>query len=456
MKTFYFQPCLIYLTVALSVTGTEAAENYFTTDATRDAFSQPIPNLTESQRLQFFQGRRLFQQVWLISPSSSEESAAIDGLGAVYNRLSCSACHPKNGRGQPPETPDSEMRSMLVRLSIPGQNPHGGPNPHPVYGDQLNEHGIPKVPGEGRARIQYQEVTEILADGEVVKLRQPTIEFVELNFGEIDKNTLTSPRVAPPIFGLGLLEAIDQATLLSLADPEDKNHDGISGRVNRVWDVQTQATVLGRFGWKANQPNVAQQIAGAFIGDLGITSHLFPTENCTEAQSACRHAVSGGQPELSAQQLENITFYHFALAVPSRRNADDPQVKVGEQLFSQLKCDACHTPTLTTGEFPQLPALAHQPIHPYTDLLLHDMGTQLADGRPDYEATGQEWRTPPLWGMGLIEKINGHSTLLHDGRARNVLEAILWHDGEAKTSKEAVKKLSKTDRAALLQFLNSL
>jgi CxxC motif-containing protein (DUF1111 family) len=312
------------------------------------------------------------------------------------------------------------------------------------------------VPGEGRARIQYQEVTETLADGEVVKLRQPTIEFVELNFGEIDKNTLTSPRVAPPIFGLGLLEAIDQATLLSLADPEDKNHDGISGRVNRVWDVQTQATVLGRFSWKANQPNVAQQIAGAFIGDLGITSHLFPTENCTEAQSACRHAVSGGQPELSAQQLESITFYHFALAVPSRRNADDPQVKAGEQLFSQLKCDACHTPTLTTGEFPQLPALAHQPIHPYTDLLLHDMGTQLADGRPDYEATGQEWRTPPLWGMGLIEKINGHSTLLHDGRARNVLEAILWHDGEAKISKEAVKKLSKTDRAALIEFLNSL
>ncbi len=220
--------------------------------------------------------------------------------------------------------------------------------------------------------------------------------------------------------------------------------------------MQTQATVLGRFSWKANQPNVAQQIAGAFIGDLGITSHLFPTENCTEAQSACRHAVSGGQPELSAQQLESITFYHFALAVPSRRNADDPQVKAGEQLFSQLKCDACHTPTLTTGEFPQLPALAHQPIHPYTDLLLHDMGTQLADGRPDYEATGQEWRTPPLWGMGLIEKINGHSTLLHDGRARNVLEAILWHDGEAKISKEAVKKLSKTDRAALIEFLNSL
>jgi CxxC motif-containing protein (DUF1111 family) len=456
MKTISFKTISTGLLLAVAVNTPNAAENYLTINTTREAFSQPMSALTAPQMLQFFQGRRLFQQVWLVNAGTDAESAAIDGLGPVYNRLSCSACHPKNGRGQPPETPDSEMRSMLVRLSIPGQSPHGGPNPHPVYGEQLNEHGIPNVPGEGRARIVYQEVIETLADGEAVKLRQPTVEFVALNFGDMGKDILTSLRVAPAIFGLGLLEAIEPATLLSLADPDDKNGDGISGRANQVWDVRTQQTVLGRFGWKANQPNVAQQIAGAFIGDLGITSALFPTENCTDAQPACRQAISGGSPELSVQQLEDIEFYHFALAVPSRRAADDPHVKAGEQLFSQLGCAQCHTPTLTTGEFPQLPALSHQIIHPYTDLLLHDMGAQLADGRPDYAATGQEWRTPPLWGLGLIQKVNGHSMLLHDGRARNLLEAILWHDGEARTSKEAVKKLTASEREALFQFLNSL
>lgn len=453
MKRIYFSSGFALLLIFSPLCATE---NYETTVNNREAFSQPLTALSETQLQQFFRGRRLFQQVWLLSPPIDEENAQIDGLGPVYNRLSCAACHPKNGRGQPPQPPDQEMRSMLVRLSVPGKTPHGAPNPHPAYGDQLNEQGIPNVLGEGRAQVNYQEISETLADGEVVKLQRPTLEFSELNFGELGKETMTSARVAPAIFGLGLLAAIPDSTLLSLADPEDRNQDGISGRMNHVWDVATQRTVIGRFGWKANQSTLAQQIAGAFIGDLGITSELFPTENCTEVQQACRQGISGGQPELSAQQLQDITFYHLALAVPTRRDQNNPQVQAGEQLFNQLGCPSCHQTSLTTGEFPALPTVAHQTIHPYTDLLLHDMGEQLADGRPDFEATGTEWRTTPLWGLGLIATVNGHTQLLHDGRARSILEAILWHGGEAETTKAAVKKLSKPQREALLQFLNSL
>lgn len=421
-----------------------------------EAFLQPVSGLTTEQMQHFYQGRRLFRQVWIASPAINEEDTEIDGLGPVYNRLSCLACHLKNGRGQPPTTPQEEMRSMLVRLSVPGQTIQGGPKPHPAYGDQLNEHGISQVPGEGRAYITYQEITETLGDGEIVKLRQPQLRFTDLHFGELGKATLTSPRVAPPVFGLGLLAAISDITIQTLADPKDKNQDGISGRVNKVWDTNKQQTVLGRFGWKANQPTLAQQIAGAFVGDLGITSTLFPVENCTEVQTACIQAISDDSPELSSQQLEDIVFYHLALAVPERRLVNDPQVKTGEQIFTQIGCALCHQPTLTTGDFPQLSALANQTIHPYTDLLLHDMGKQLADGRPDYEANGQEWRTPPLWGIGLIETVNGHTTLLHDGRARHLLEAILWHGGEAQHSKDAVLQLSQSERIALIQFLQSL
>lgn len=454
MKKFYLLSSFIALW--MTVFPLNATENYETTVNNREAFSQPVAALSETQLQQFFRGRRLFQQVWVLSPPIDEENAQIDGLGPVYNRLSCAACHPKNGRGQPPQPPDQEMRSMLVRLSVPGKTLHGAPNPHPAYGDQLNEQGIPNVPGEGRAQVDYEEISETLADGEVVKLQRPRLKFSDLNFGELGDETMTSARVAPAIFGLGLLEAIPETTLLSLADPEDRNQDGISGRVNHVWDVATQRTTVGRFGWKANQSTVAQQIAGAFSGDLGITSILFPTENCTEVQQACHQAVSGGHPELSAQQLEDIRFYHFALAVPTRRDQNNPQVQVGEQLFNQLGCSSCHQATLTTGEFPTLPTLAQQTIHPYSDLLLHDMGEGLADGRPDFEATGTKWRTTPLWGLGLIATVNGHTQLLHDGRARHILEAILWHGGEAQAAKDAVKQLSKSQREALLQFLNSL
>ena len=422
-----------------------------TDDATREAYTQPIPALPEADRVQFFKGRNLIRQVWVIPPSENREIA---GLGPLYNRISCIACHAGNGRGFAPASAQEPMRSMLVRLSVPGTDEHGGPNPHPAYGGQLNENGVPGVPGEGRAEVRYIKHTVKLSGGEQVVLRTPVISYVDLAYGDFPPDMLTSPRIAPPIYGLGLLQAVPEADIAALADAPKPN--GIKGRVNRVWDEAQQKSVLGRFGWKANQPNLRQQIAGAYVGDMGITSPLFPQENCTAAQDACLHSPSAGNPELNKAQLDASEFYHYALAAPRQRNAEDKQVRRGAVLFKQAQCSACHAPQLQTGEFPPLPALSHQTIHPYTDLLLHDMGEALADHRPDYQATGREWRTPPLWGIGLAQKVEPRAGYLHDGRARTLLEAVLWHDGEGKTAARSVKNMTVSDRLSLIKFVESL
>jgi CxxC motif-containing protein (DUF1111 family) len=422
-----------------------------TADSSREAYTQPITTLADADRPQFFKGRSLVHQVWVIPPSENREIA---GLGPLYNRISCIACHAGNGRGFAPSSPQEPMRSMLVRLSIAGTDEHGGPKPHPAYGGQLNENGVPGVAGEGRAEVHFSEYAVKLKGGEQVMLRSPNITFVDLAYGDFPHDMLTSPRIAPPIFGLGLLQAVPEADILALVDAPKPN--GIKGKVNRVWDEAQQKTVLGRFGWKANQPNLRQQIAGAFVGDMGITSPLFPHENCTDEQSACQHSPSAGNPELSSAQVEATELYHFALAAPRQRNAEDKQVQRGAALFKQAQCSACHVPQLKTGEFASYPALSHQTIHPYTDLLLHDMGEALADHRPDYLATGREWRTPPLWGIGLAQKVEPRAGFLHDGRARTLLEAVLWHDGEARGAANMVKNMTKSDRQALIKFLESL
>ena len=419
---------------------------------TRQAFGQPLPHLTSDQETQFFVGNSFFNRNWVSAPSST---TARDGLGPLFNARSCSACHLHDGRGRPPE-PGEDMLSMLVRLSIPGQDVEQGVVPEPNYGDQLNGHAVHDVPPEGRVVVTYEEIPGAFEDGEPYSLRNPTYTFTDLNYGPMHPETLKSPRVAPAMVGLGLLEAVSEQTLMGLADPDDANGDGISGRANRVRDRLRQQTVLGRFGWKANQPTVAQQVAGAFLGDIGITSALFPHENCPPTALACQRALNGGSPELSGKLLGHVVFYSRTLAVPARRDWRQPEVRRGEQLFEQAQCGACHTPTLRTGRVPGLPDLSQQLIHPYTDLLLHDMGAALADGRPDFEATGSEWRTPPLWGIGLVETVNRHTYFLHDGRARNLAEAILWHGGEAEASKEHFRHLPRVDREALLQFLRSL
>ncbi len=423
----------------------------YTSDTSRDAYTQAIPTLSEAERSLFLQGRGLVRQIWVIPPSENREIA---GLGPLYNRFSCIACHAGNGRGFAPADSHEPMRTMLVRLSVHGNNPHGGPLPHSAYGDQLNENGVPGVAGEGRAQIRYTTRRVKLRGGEIIHLREPALHFTDLAYGRFPDNMLTSPRIAPPIFGLGLLEAVPEATLLALA--ESSKPSGIQGRVNRVWDVAQQKTVLGRFGWKANMPNLRQQIAGAFVGDMGITSPLFPQESCMIAQPDCQRSPSAGKPELSAAQLDATEFYHLALSVPQPRDTESPQVQRGAKLFVQAQCSACHVAELKTGESAKLPALSNQTIHPYTDLLLHDMGEALADHRPDFLANGREWRTPPLWGIGLAQKIEPRAGFLHDGRARTLLEAVLWHGGESAVSAQRVVQMKIDERQALLRFLESL
>jgi len=267
---------------------------------------------------------------------------------------------------------------------------------------------------------------------------------------------MVSARVAPAVIGMGLLEAIPEETLRALADPDDRDGDGISGRLNTVWDAIAKKPAVGRFGWKASVPGLRQQIAMAALGDIGLTTSLYPEQNCPVAQADCRKAENGGEPEIEDDFLDRLELYSQTLAVPLRRDVEDPQVMRGEALFAQTGCAACHVMTLKTGAHASRQELSHQTIHPFTDLLLHDMGEGLADGRPDFLASGSEWRTPPLWGLGLVRVTNKHEYLLHDGRARGFAEAILWHGGEAAAAKERFRTLPQDERAALLAFLRSL
>lgn len=429
-------------------------------DKSSNAFSLPASNLSILRRDNFFIGNAFFRQPWVIAPSST---SARDGLGPLFNTNSCQGCHVKDGKGHPPLTREDSFLSSLVRVSIPAVTPEQqalltttGVVPEPNYGDQIQPNSIPGLKAEATPRFEYEEISGQFKDGETYTLLKPRLKLTELNYGALHPQAQLSVRVAPVMIGMGLLEAIPEADLLALADPEDKNADGISGRVNQVWDVSAQKTVLGRFGWKANQPTVAQQSAGAFHGDLGISSPLFASSPCTASQTDCLKAPDGGQPEINQELMDMVSFYASLLAVPARRDVNDPEVLKGERLFKQANCSACHLPELKTGIKPAFPELENQTIQPFTDLLLHDLGEGLADQRPDFLATGHEWRTAPLWGIGLIETVNGHTRFLHDGRARNLMEAILWHSGEAEPARQQVLNLSKEDRTALLRFLNSL
>lgn len=419
----------------------------------QSAFATPVSGMTPAQRHDFVIGDHLFNTNWVIAPGSVPNR---DGLGPLFNRVSCSGCHMRDGRGRPPDDTTQRLESMLIRISIPGQAPDGGPNPHPVYGGQIQEYAIPGVPAEARTHVIWHELAGMYADGRLYYLRQPTYRFDNHGYGVWGRELMISARVAPAIFGSGLLEAIPASDIMAQADPDDRNHDGVSGRVNMVRDVQTGHIVPGRFGWKAGQPDLLQQDAAAFLGDIGLTSPIFGQPECSSAQIDCLKAAGfGDHPEISHHDLERITDYIRMLAVPMRRHMDDPVTMKGAGLFMTSGCGSCHLPHQKTGPH-QIPQLAHQDIWPYTDLLLHDMGPGLADHRPEFLANGHEWRTPPLWGIGLQPVVNGHGFYLHDGRARNLEEAILWHDGEARSAREAFSNLSVDDRTALIAFLTSL
>lgn len=424
-----------------------------------NAFSQPSANLAPSRRLDFSVGNSFFRNPWVTAPATT---TARDGLGPLFNTNACQNCHLKDGRGHPPGPDAVSAASMLVRLSIPAGPEHAdllihqGVVAEPTYGAQLQDMANPGVVPEGKVRVTYSSVPLRFADGTLVELRKPQLQITQLGYGELHPETRLSARIAPPMIGLGLLEAIAEQDILAAADPDDADGDGISGRANQVWDRAQQRTALGRFGWKAGQPNLNQQNADAFANDMGLTTTLITHDNCTQAQPDCLAAVNGGAPEVSDNILASVLFYSRNLGVPARRNVDAPEVLKGKSLFHQAGCQKCHTPSFTTSADASEPELASQLIRPYTDLLLHDMGEGLADDREEFLASGREWRTPPLWGIGLTQAVNGHTQFLHDGRARDLLEAILWHGGEAETAKQQVLKFDADERAALLAFLNSL
>ncbi|MFJ2390139.1 di-heme oxidoreductase family protein [Pseudomonas koreensis] len=429
----------------------------------QNAFSLPSANLPPSRRVDFSVGNSFFRSPWVIAPSTT---TARDGLGPLFNTNACQNCHIKDGRGHPPAPEAANAVSMLVRLSIPDSPAYAnvieqlGVVPEPVYGGQFQDMAVPGVTPEGKVRVEYTPVSIRFKDGTEVELRKPALQFTQLGYGPMHPDTRFSARVAPPMIGLGLLEAIPEDAILANAAAQAKENNGINGRANRVWDDAQQKTVMGRFGWKAGQPNLNQQNVHAFSGDMGLTTSLRPFDDCTDAQTACKQAPNGngpdGEPEVSDNILRLVLFYTRNLAVPARRGVNDEQVLAGKNLFFQAGCQSCHTPKYTTAANAAEPELANQVIRPYSDLLLHDMGDGLADNRTEFQASGRDWRTPPLWGIGLTQAVSGHTQFLHDGRARNLLEAVLWHGGEAQKAQQQVLSFNAEQRAALLAFLNSL
>lgn len=421
-------------------------------DETANAFAAPLPGLTDDERTQFFVGNSYFNQAWLGAPSSV---ASRDGLGPLFNARSCSACHFRDGRGRPPDEGEP-LRSLLVRISIPARGADGAPQPDPVYGDQLQTESVAGSPREVEARVRYREAQGRYADGEPYSLRTPELSLGATGYGPLAEGLQTSLRVAPAMIGLGLLEAVSAQAVLSRVDEHDRDHDGISGRAQYVSTATRGAVALGRFGWKAEQPSVRDQTAAAFLGDMGLTSRALEHENHTARQAGAVSAASGGAPEVDEAILHSVVLYARTLAVPSQRGRERAAVRRGEQLFEGARCVRCHVSTLHTQGNAVPRELADRVIHPYTDLLLHDLGEGLSDGRPSFQAAGAEWRTAPLWGLGLVSRVNGHTFYLHDGRARSLPEAVLWHGGEAAAARDEFVRMSAPQRADLVSFLESL
>jgi CxxC motif-containing protein (DUF1111 family) len=403
-------------------------------DRTDFAFTHPATNLDDDGRATFQAGRGPFDFHW-----------EVPALGPLFNNDACLGCHGFNGRGLsqigPDDPPSLPVSQALIRVSLATGTPAapGGPIPVPVLGLQLQDHTTSGVP-EVVVTLAWIEHQEMYGDGETVMLRAPSLDIRVPTGGYLPSGVMTSYRQAPQIIGLGLLEAIDEADLRAQADPDDADGDGISGRVNDVWDPTLQATVMGRFGWKANTSTLRVQVAAAFVNDIGLTNKIFPEPD--------------GRRDVNDDQLDQATFFTSTIAVPAAAPRSG-KAWVGRGLFDDFGCSSCHVATYTTGDH-AIAAVTHQTIHPYTDLLVHDMGDLLTDARPDFAASGREWRTTPLWGLGLAQIVQPAVTFMHDGRARTFAEAILWHGGEAETAREAFRTASKADRDALIAFLTTL
>lgn len=439
------------------------------------SFEKPVKNLPDQLKTDFYAGKALAEQPWIKAPTTT---IARDGLGPIYNARTCMTCHVNGGKGVVPEA-GKELATAFVRISVPGENKYLGVQPEPVYGDQLQTQSVSlahqlrhtgktgfsehDVKPEAYVYVEWQESTYTYPDGTTVKLRKPQLDMQNLGYGPLHANTMYSLRNAPAIHGMGLLELIPEADIRALADEQDQNNDGISGKINTVWDNTTGQASLGRFGHKANRPNMDVVVAAAFAGDIGISNPLFPQQPCTSKQTLCVGQPTGNDAhgtELPQHLMDLVVLFSRNLAVPKRDEKkialNAKKIENGRSHFYNAGCASCHTPSYTTGPSNTSPHLANQKIWPYSDLLLHNMGEGLADGRPDYLAAGDEWRTAPLWGLGYLKAVNGNSNLLHDGRARSVEEAILWHGGEALAAKNRFSALSATQRNELIIFVESL
>ena len=434
----------------------------------RNAFSHSSSTLRFEDELTFKLGNALFRKFWASSPASTHAS---DGLGPFYNARSCQSCHLKDGRGHPPAEGETDFTSLLLRLARLAETDDEKKDlaslkklalPDPIYGNQVQDFAIQGLKAEAKPTVTYEETKVILSGGEVVFLRKPTFKLTELAHGPLHEKTTLSPRIAPPMIGLGLIEAIHSHDIMNRADERDANKDGISGKIPVALD-ENGKPVLSRFGWKATKASLHTQNAAAFHGDIGLSSslHKNPHGDCTTVQQKCLSRATGVQKHLSPYEVSNesmelVNFYTAHLAVPARRNVDDKAVLQGKKAFYDLGCIACHQPKYVTSRNAARKEHRFQLIWPYSDFLLHDMGKELADNQPVGVASGQEWRTPPLWGIGLTKTVNGHTFFLHDGRARSLTEAILWHGGEGAAARNRFAESSKETRMKLIKFLESL
>ncbi|WP_404531228.1 di-heme oxidoredictase family protein [Massilia sp. TN1-12] len=457
---------------ASTLSGGTTSVSYNYSDNSLFMFQQPVNNVGMQDIQRFVEGRRVFHANFTTGahnePGNDPYLPVANLQGGHFNQSSCFACHTNNGRSPAPIALNQKLDSMAVRAAVLDAN--GNQVPHPQYGTAIQMNGSS---GGGKAnwgtgvRVGgFDSQTVKLADGTAVELRKPKLAFE----GPVPQ--IASLRAAQPMIGMGLLEAVPEADILARVRTT-ADADGVKGTANFVFDPESGAVRLGRFGWKASKATLRHQSAESLLQEMGVTSSIYPNRACLNGPTAC--ASGGAQAGISEADLQRISQYLALVAVPAQRSlasgfpkgvapmdehrVDPTQVAAGAKLFDGMRCTACHTAEMKTGNGHLFAELRNQTIHPYTDLLVHDMGDGLADKFAEGQAKGNMWRTAPLWGIGYTDKVMGNSAnvgYLHDGRARNLTEAVMWHGGEATTSRNRFAGLSKTDRDALLAFLRSL
>jgi CxxC motif-containing protein (DUF1111 family) len=426
-------------------------KNYFTQYKNKKALMQPFDGMSHEEEEFFILGKSFFRVPWVHAPAIT---TARDGVGPLFSASTCKNCHPNNGAGVAIAKHGKPSRSLLLRLghkhTLKSDINTTGFTPDSTYGAQLSIHGSVKTKFEGTLKVVYEEILGEYPDGTKYVLRKPTYSAENLHYGSLDKETIIAPRIGSALIGLGFIEQIREEDILANEDIDDKNKDGISGKANYVYNPETNRTELGRFTWKASASTVKHQSAAAAHNDMGLSNPLFPSDNCTQKQKECLEEAELGKGkhrfDLNGARLDAITYYLTHLKVPVRKKSKE--AKEGERIFEKVGCISCHTSSFTTSTGIK--------IKPYSDFLLHDMGEGLADGRSEFLANRLEWRTAPLWGKGLQKRVSGEANFLHDGRARSVEEAILWHGGEAEVSKNTYMSLDKKSREKLLQFIESI